>query len=246
MKNIIIANWKMNQDLNSSSEWIKNFSNKLEYHNNFPEIIICPPSLYLDSLSKLTSENSKISIGAQDLSFAHEGAYTGDVSAKMLKDFSCNYAIIGHSERRQFHFETNEILAKKLKMAVKKNITPIFCIGESLDDRKNKTYRDFLRSQIISSIPKDIELKNLVLAYEPIWSIGTGLTPEISSIREVVDFVYDELSKYKNIKNFKITYGGSVNSSNSLEIISIKNINGLLVGSASLNYEEFVKIISYV
>jgi triosephosphate isomerase len=247
MKNIIVANWKMNQDFATISSWINDFFYKICDDKNFPEIAICPPYLYLDMLSKVINKNNKnslISLGSQDISFSQSGAYTGDISAKMLKDFSCKYAIIGHSERRQFHCETNDILEKKLKMTIAEDIVPIFCIGESLKDRQEKTYVDFLKSQIKSVIPKDIYLESLVLAYEPIWSIGTDTTPKISAIKEVADLVCSELLNYKNIKNFKIIYGGSVKSSNSKEILSIKNINGLLVGSASLNYKEFFKIIS--
>ena len=248
MKNIIIANWKMNQDLVAVSDWVNNFSNKLCDINNLPEIVVCPSHVYLDSISKLIVKNDKfplISIGAQDLSSSKNGAYTGNISAKMLRDFSCNYSIIGHSERRQFNFETDEILKLKIKMAISEDIVPIFCIGESFNHRKKKTYVDFLKSQINYSIPKDIELNNLILAYEPIWSIGTGLIPEISAINEVSQLIYNELLNYKNIKNFRIIYGGSVKSSNSKEILSIEHINGLLVGNASLNYEEFFKIISH-
>jgi len=244
MKNIIIANWKMNQELASSKKWFEFFLSKISDIQGLPEIAICPPYVYLHEISNIIANNNKILLASQDISFAENGAYTGDISAKMIADFSCRYCLIGHSERRQFHFETNENLAKKLRILTGYGVTPVFCIGESFNDRKRKTYVDFLRSQIDNVIPKDVEFDNFIVAYEPIWSIGTGLIPEISAISEIVNLIYEQLSKYKNIKNCRVVYGGSVKSSNSKDILAIKNISGLLVGSSSLDYEEFFKIIS--
>jgi triosephosphate isomerase len=183
--------------------------------------------------------------GAQNISFNTDGAYTGEVSASMLKDLNVEYVIIGHSERRDYHAETNEIIRKKFNTAVSANLKPILCVGESLDQRQKEETFNHIENQILSVINKEI-LSNhpFLIAYEPIWAIGTGetATPEIAN--EVHSFIQGTLDKIDSIQSKKIAiiYGGSVNSNNAYDLFKMSHINGALIGGSSLDANEFNKI----
>ncbi len=188
--------------------------------------------------------NSRIiKLGGQDCGTEHSGAFTGDISAKMLKDVGCEYVIIGHSERRKYHQENDEIISKKFKTALDYKLQPVLCIGESSDIRAKNEQQDFVAKQIIGVINEMAELKKLIIAYEPIWAIGTGQNASIAEITQMADFIKDFIAKnFPNIEEFFLLYGGSVNSKNSQEILQIANIDGLLVGGASLDAHEFATI----
>jgi len=268
MKNIIIANWKMNNSFDEAESWLESFNEKISNEENLPDIVVCPPAILIDymdelllnselealenkgnnideleekEIEKLAAKIRKVQIGGQDCHAQINGAFTGDISAKTLKDAGCNYVILGHSERRQYHFESDETVNAKVKTALENNLMPILCIGESLEIREENKYLDFIKKQIDGSIPQNIEIENLIIAYEPIWSIGTGKIPSIAQIDEMANFIKDEVEKNKNIKvkNSKILYGGSTNSKNAKEIMAVKNISGMLVGGASLKADEF-------
>ena len=198
----------------------------------------------VEEISKYVYDARPLKIGAQDCGFEDEGQFTGDVSAKLLQEVNCEYVIIGHSERRKNHQETNEIIAKKALSAFKNKITPIICVGESKEIRDQEQHFDFVKEQIIKSIPL-VKTSRIVIAYEPIWAIGTGETAQVSQIEEMVKFirqVYEnEVAQFA--EEFFLIYGGSVNSTNSGEILNIKGLDGLLVGKASLDIEEFTKIL---
>lgn len=272
-KKIIIANWKMSGSFEELPIWIENFSKKIIHQKSPSEIVLCPPAIMIDYADELLMENelneieklhgdvgsikeedleemvAKLRIfklGGQDCGTEDKGAFTGDISAKMLKDCGAYYVILGHSERRQFQFEKNEIIAKKLAAAVKQDLIPILCVGESKEKRDSGEFADFIISQVQNSIPRDLEINKLVLAYEPIWSIGSGILPTIAQIEEVAILIKKELLENKNIKHFKIIYGGSVNRKNSGEILKTSNIDGLLVGGASLDADEFFAIIESI
>ena len=198
----------------------------------------------VEEISKYVYDARPLKIGAQDCGFEDEGQFTGDVSAKLLQEVNCEYVIIGHSERRKNQQETNEIIAKKALSAFKNKITPIICVGESKEIRDQGQHFDFVKEQIIKSIPL-VKTQRIVIAYEPIWAIGTGETAQVSQIEEMVKFirqVYEnEVAQFA--EEFFLIYGGSVNSTNSGEILNIKGLDGLLVGKASLDIEEFTKIL---
>ncbi|MDA9818134.1 triose-phosphate isomerase [Flavobacteriaceae bacterium] len=196
-----------------------------------------------ESLEDKVETLRKIFLGGQDCHASQSGAFTGDVSARMLLECGCKFVILGHSERRKYHNEDNDIIAKKIGAAVENNLVPILCVGERLELRKDRQHYDFIAKQIDEAIDKNLIIENLIIAYEPIWSIGTDLTPEISQIDEMAQFIREKISKYNNVKNFNILYGGSVKSSNSKKILGVKSVDGLLVGNASLNADEFTKII---
>ncbi|MFT6077928.1 MAG: triosephosphate isomerase [Myxococcota bacterium] len=269
-KKVIIANWKMNSSFDELPVWIENFSKEIIKQKSLSEIILCPPAIMLDYADEILMENELneieklhgdvekmkeedleemiaklriIKLGGQDCGAEDKGAFTGDISAKMLKDCGAYYVILGHSERRQFHLETNELIAKKVATSVKQDLIPILCVGESKEKRDSGEFADFIIAQVQNSIPQDLEINKLVLAYEPIWSIGSGVLPTISQIEEVATLIKEELLKNTKIKHFKIAYGGSVNSKNSGEILTAKNIDGLLVGGASLDADEFLGIV---
>ena len=193
-------------------------------------------------MDRLIDEMPIIKLGGQDCSSQSKGSFTGDISAEMLKDVGAKYVILGHSERRQYYFESDEIIAQKIINAVENGLTPILCVGESLQQRQNGNHQDFIINQLQNSLIQN-KIDNLIIAYEPIWSIGSGAVPTIAEIEEITSLIISELSKNKNIVDFKVIYGGSVNSNNAREILQTKNINGLLVGGASLNEDEFYKII---
>ncbi len=197
-----------------------------------------------EEITDIVVKERPISLGAQDCHFANSGSFTGDVSAEMLQKIGCEYVILGHSERRAGHFETNEIVAKKVRTAVEKNLVPIICVGESKETRAEGKHLEFVCKQIISSVPYDIEFDKLVIAYEPIWSIGTGVVPTAEQIAEMANYIkkiFDEKMLGRAEQYFTL-YGGSVTSQISAEILAIKNIDGLLVGKASLDAEEFLQI----
>ncbi len=182
-------------------------------------------------------------LGAQDCGFENSGSFTGDISAKMLKDVGCEYVIIGHSERRKYYHENNEIIAKKLLTAINHQINPIVCVGENIEVREKNEQQNFVANQLLGAIDKTVQIKRLIIAYEPIWAIGTNKNATREEISQMADFIKDFIAKnFSNIAEFFLLYGGSVNSKNSAEILQITNIDGLLVGGASLDAEEFMAI----
>ncbi len=272
-KKIIIANWKMNSSFDEAQVWVENLSQKLigKDVKGVQEIVLCPPSVMIDyidgllienefeEIEKMHSDTSQISeselekliaslrlikLGAQDCSQHNKGAFTGEVSAQMLKDCGAWYVILGHSERRQHHNENDQIVAAKITTAIKHELVPVLCVGESKEQREKGDYAQFILNQIEHSLPKDLKIKRLIVAYEPIWSIGSGVVPTVAEIEEIADLIKKELQQKQNISEFQIVYGGSVNSENSGEILNAQNINGLLVGGASLDDKEFFRIIS--
>jgi triosephosphate isomerase (TIM) len=195
-------------------------------------------------LNEILLRDRPMRLGGQDCHFEESGSFTGDISADMLSKVGCEYVILGHSERRTYHKESSEIVAKKVSAALKKMLIPIICVGETREIRDAKKHREFVYEQIMKSIPQDINFERLVIAYEPVWSIGTGVVPTTEEISEMMNFIkqiFDE--KLENrAKHYVALYGGSVNSENSKEILEIPNVDGLLVGKASLDAIEFLKI----
>ena len=239
-KYFISANWKMN----GSKEFTRTFFAAMnEDIDEEVKIIVCPADCYLNEVDTMAPNN--VIRGAQNISFNSDGAYTGEVSASMLKDLNVEYVIIGHSERRENHVETNEIIRKKFNSAVSNNLKPILCVGESLDQRQKEETFNHLENQILSVINKEV-LSNhpFIIAYEPIWAIGTGetATPEIAN--EVHIFIQETLDKIDSIQSKKIAiiYGGSVNSNNAYDLFKMSHINGALIGGSSLDVNEFNKI----
>ena len=230
----IVANWKLNGSVAFIDEYISKLSlnNK---DNNSKCVIICPPFTFIN---KIHIEN--LFVGAQNCSVYDKGAYTGEVSTKMLRDIGCHFCIVGHSERRNLFNESNEIISKKIINCLAEQIIPILCIGESLEQKKKNKTEEILISQVQKSITKQANMNNMIIAYEPIWAIGTGLTPTLDEITKMHTFIKNNIPQSKD---FKILYGGSVKSSNCKEILAQKNVDGILVGSASIVINEFNKII---
>ena len=232
-RKIIVANWKMN----GSETLLKDLSTFAQPKTN--EIIICPPFTLLTPAKILLPDFIKI--GAQNCSGESNGAFTGEISASMLQESGVSYVIIGHSERRSLYKETNSIILKKVEAVLKSELTPVVCIGETLSEKKANKTLQVLEEQIDASIAKVNIHKRLIVAYEPIWAIGTGLTPNEIEIWETHLHIKKKLSQYFNT-NVPVLYGGSANAENCSRIISIENVDGLLVGGASLKKQDFAII----
>jgi len=240
-KKLIIANWKMHKLISTAEKFVTNFS-KHEI-SNVCDIVLCPPATLLQLVNEKFL-NSSIKVGAQDCSAfsAIEGAFTGDISAEMLSDIGCEYVIIGHSERRKYHQESNALIKNKIINAHQANLTAIICVGETLQQREEGSYKQVISSALADSLPSTSNITNIVIAYEPVWAIGTGRTATIEQIEEMHQFLSKEtLSRFAFSP--KIIYGGSVNLENAQAILDISNVSGLLVGGASLDPEIFHKII---
>ena len=239
--NYVIANWKMNGI--SSFEKIFIAINKHLKSKNLkkPNVIVCPP---FTLISQLALHNKfKIKIGAQDTHEKSSGAYTGCVSSEMIRDIGAEFVIIGHSERRQYFNEDIKLLSEKISSAHKAKLKVIFCIGEQKKEIKNRL--SILRKQL-KSLPKKLDPKNLIIAYEPVWAIGTGLTPTLKQIDQIHASIRKILKSNPSFsQNVSILYGGSVNGKNASEILALDNVDGALVGGASLKIKEFSKIIDY-
>ena len=212
------------------------------------EVVICPPFIYL---SELKTTDSKLKLGGQDCFWEDKGAFTGEISTKQLKNSGCNFVIIGHSEREKYFSETDEVANKKIKSAIKSKIRPIFCIGDTLEDRKRGNVQQTLTCQIKKGLRgvRQSEVKNLILAYEPVWAIGTGKPCSANEVQKINLCLRKILTKFYSVKisqNMLILYGGSVNSKNARAYITEAGMQGLLIGGASLNAKEFIKIIKEV
>tara|TARA_Y100001960_G_scaffold188135_1_gene197311 strand:+ start:193 stop:921 length:729 start_codon:yes stop_codon:yes gene_type:complete len=233
---IVIANWK----LNGSTSFLRDYLNNIEIkQSNLRDncLIICPPTPYIKEIN-----SSEFLKGAQDCSQFEEGAFTGEINAKMLKDIGCDFCIIGHSERRNHFKESNETILTKITNCINNDLIPICCVGESLEEKKQGLTKEVLKDQITKSLPKNINLNKIIIAYEPLWSIGTGIIPKIEDIVSIHNYIKNSIFLENNTK---IVYGGSVKANNCKKIINLKEVDGLLVGGASLNLDEFNKIIEF-
>lgn len=247
-KTIIAGNWKMYKTIGEAIELASGLKRALfDLAPDNIEIVLCPPFTALSEVGEIIFESS-LQLGAQNAHWQDEGAFTGEVSCEMLKDAGCKFVIIGHSERRQYFGETNESVNNKLKAALKHSLTPIFCVGETLRERESgKTY-DVLAEQINSGLKglNTEELTKLVLAYEPVWAIGTGKTASAQTAQDAHKFIRDLLVKLFNKETaeaVRIQYGGSVKPENILELMQQPDIDGALVGGASLMVESFSDIV---
>ena len=246
-KTVIAGNWKMNNDLKESEKLIVELKNLLQNEKPNCDVIVCPPYTSLSEAYKLL-KGSQIKLGAQNMHFEENGAFTGEVSASMLKSVGCEYVILGHSERRHIFGESNEMINKKIKKALSAGLKPIFCVGELLEERESGTTNDVVKKQILKGLAEISadEMKNIIVAYEPVWAIGTGKTASPAQAQEVHEFIRDliEITYSLEVANdLVIQYGGSVKPENAKELISQKDIDGALVGGACLKADSFMGII---
>ena len=245
-KPIIAGNWKLNKTIHESIELVTLFKRDLSDVSEV-DIVVCPVFTAISEVREVLLDTN-IGLGAQDIYWEDTGAFTGEVSALFIKDAGAQYVIIGHSERRQFFSETDETVNKKIKAALNHHLTPIVCIGENFKEREqNKTFQ-VIESQFEHSLAglSAEEMKKMVIAYEPVWAIGTGKTATKEQAQEVHKFIRGLLIKTYNDEvagEVRIQYGGSVKPENIAELIAQPDIDGALVGGASLSHDSFVKII---
>lgn len=246
-KMIIAGNWKMNKDIKETLDFLLPLKNNLIGQNLNVEVVVCPPFTSLFIASDILKETN-VKIGAQNMFYEVEGAYTGEVSPKMLRSVKCEYVILGHSERRRYFGETDEIVNKKVKKAIEFDLKPIICVGETLEERENGETFKVLERQVKGVLDglTGEQMRNVVIAYEPVWAIGSGrnATPEQAQeaqrfIRELVAGLFDA----GIAQNLTIQYGGSVTPENAYLLLSQPDVDGALVGGASLKVDLFLKII---
>ncbi len=246
-RKVIAGNWKMNNDLTETQNLISKLTSALSSEKINCDIIICPPFTSLSEANSLV-KGTAIKLGAQNMNENDSGAFTGEISAQMLKSVGCEYVILGHSERRAIYKESDELINKKIKKALEKGLKPIFCVGETLEEREKDITKDVIKRQIIKGleqISKD-ELAKIIIAYEPVWAIGTGKTATPEQAEEVHEFIRDLIEvEYgdDSAENLIIQYGGSVKPDNAKELLHQKDIDGALVGGACLKSDSFMGII---
>ncbi|VEU60663.1 Triosephosphate isomerase [Mycoplasmopsis bovigenitalium] len=247
MNKIIIANWKMNKTFGESAEWLEKFNKKFKekirkdktykdavYANEFG--IAMPPI----NLAAHVAFNKidKLMLVGQDVSQFPAGPYTGDISAEMLNEFGIKYVIVGHSERRKYHYETSCDVNLKAKAALEYNITPLICFGESLTEYQQGKSKEVVKRKILES-SKDIDFSKVIISYEPIWAMGTGQSASPTFLKDMAEYIRSITSP-----NTKIIYGGSVNAKNIKDLAKIPDINGFLIGNATLDLDTFLEVIA--
>lgn len=248
-KIMIAGNWKMNGLSADGVNLAKEIAAEVKKLGKPAcEFVVCPPFTLL-CLVKKALRGAKVALGAQDAHFATKGAHTGDISPLMLKDLGCTYVILGHSERRADHGESNELVAKKAAAAYENGLKTIICIGETEKQREEGKTIEVCTNQILGSVPANADAANTVIAYEPVWAIGTGKTPTPADVEEVHAAVRKVLAKKlgKSVANkMRILYGGSVKPGNAKEFLSLPDVDGALIGGASLKAEDFMAIAKSV
>lgn len=246
-RNIVAGNWKMNLSFELADDLVNDIAEKLDSVELNADVVICPPFPYLELTSDLAQE-SNFFAGAQNVASFDNGAYTGEVSSKMLASMNVDYCIVGHSERRKYFNETNQEIATKITKLLKDDIKPIFCLGEVLEERESGKHFEVVQKQLEESLFNltSQEILNVVIAYEPVWAIGTGKTATSLQAQEMHAFIRSLLDKkYGNevAEEISILYGGSCNAKNAKELFANKDVDGGLIGGASLKAEDFIAII---
>ena len=246
-KPIIAGNWKMNNNIEESLklvEGIKSFD-----LNNSVDAVLCVPFTDLKDV-KMAIKGSDIKLAAQNMHWEESGAYTGEISPIMLKELGVDYVVIGHSERRQYFNETDETVNKKVVSALSHDLLPILCVGETLEERESNKEKEIVKNQVIKAL-KDVnasQIQQVVIAYEPIWAIGTGKTATSDQANDIIGFIREIIGEiYSEVESemVRIQYGGSVKPDNVTELMSKSDIDGALVGGASLKAEDFAKLINF-
>ncbi|MCX8057003.1 MAG: triose-phosphate isomerase [Ignavibacteria bacterium] len=246
-KKFVAGNWKMYKDKTETVQLISELIEKLNSYTPEVEIAICPPFTSIELAGELI-KNSPIKLGAQNMHSEIEGAFTGEVSAKMLKSFNVEYVILGHSERRTYFKETDEFINQKIKRAIEFDLKPIFCLGETLEERENGKTFDVVENQLrlgLNGVSR-LDVEKIVIAYEPVWAIGTGRTATPEQAQEVHSFLREKLSKLFDSEiasKIKILYGGSVKPENARDLFKQPDIDGGLIGGACLKADSFYQII---
>jgi triosephosphate isomerase len=247
-KKIVAANWKMNKTLQEGTSLVKSILSGAADNDNVSKIIF-PPSLFIPGFVSLVKENTTFSVGAQNCYHTEGGAFTGEISASAIASCGAKYVIIGHSERREYFKETPQQLLTKIQLALKHGLTPVFCVGEKLPDRKSNHYFSAVKQQlddVVFLLPEQMFSK-LVLAYEPVWAIGTGETATPEQAQEMHSFIRFAVSeKYGNTvaTQTSILYGGSCSAKNAKELFACADVDGGLIGGASLIAEDFLQILN--
>jgi triosephosphate isomerase len=245
MKYLYIANWKMNTTFSKSINFCSQNHDTLKELSTNADIVLCPSFIALVPIIEIF-KNSAIAIGAQNCSEYASGSYTGEVSAQSLKEIGVTYCIVGHSERRIHYGETSKSIANKIKLLYQNNIQPIICIGETKTEFNNKQTLTVLTQQL-EPIIKSIHPNNrIIIAYEPVWAIGTGIIPEAQQLQNIFAWLAELFQSKLPNNPIQLLYGGSINPTNSRELKKISHINGFLIGSASTDFESFMKIITSI
>lgn len=239
MKKLIAGNWKMNCTVGQGVDLVSSINTG----HSGADVLVCPPFTIIADIARLKKQG--IFIGAQDCHAQESGAYTGNVSAAMLKDLGCDYVIVGHSERRSYHHETDQVVAEKAQAAIQNDLIPIICVGETLEDRERAAHIDVVIGQVNHSLPQSATPLNSVIAYEPIWAIGTGKTASTDDIDEMHGAIRRTLVERfgEEGQKIRILYGGSMKPENAKDILSVQNVDGGLIGGASLKADDFNAII---
>jgi triosephosphate isomerase (TIM) len=248
-KKIVAGNWKMNKDFQEAEDLMFEIVDELtEKGSGDTEVIVCPPAVYLEMSSDIAAENGFM-VGAQNLSQWESGAYTGEISASMLHSMGISHCILGHSERRSYFGETDKVIASKVDLALKNGIIPIYCCGEVLAERQAEKHFDVVRSQVSEALFHlgNESVSQVIIAYEPVWAIGTGVTASSAQAQEMHSFIRSLLTeKYGSeiSAEISILYGGSCNAKNAAELFANADVDGGLIGGASLKASDFVTIVN--
>lgn len=243
MAKLIAGNWKMNGLTESAKELAAGLAAKVGAGDNLPDVAVCPPGPLIPPVLKAV-DGSAIGVGGQDCHANVSGAHTGDTSASLLADLGCSYVIVGHSERRADHKETDGAVKSKAEAGLQAGLTTIVCVGETEAEREAGQTEDVVGRQIDGSMPSGGTVTSVIIAYEPVWAIGTGKTPSLGDIGAIHGFIRARAQKTHGLKDgLRILYGGSVKPSNAAEILAVEGVDGALVGGASLTVEDFWGII---
>ncbi|MDD3048738.1 MAG: triose-phosphate isomerase [Bacilli bacterium] len=239
MKKIIVLNLKMNLNYEEALSYVSDIKNKISDVFN---TIFCPSFIYLDLFKA-----SNYKLGAQNVYYPEKGAFTGEVSASQLKSMGIHYAIVGHSERRKYFNEDNKLVGNKIAFCLKEGLSPILCIGETIEEKQLKKTASVLKNQIFYALKdadKDL-INDIIIAYEPVWAIGSGKTPSILEIEDAIEYIKNNIKTIYDV-NAKVLYGGSVNKENIKDIIKIKNLDGVLIGSSSIDAKYLIEMLDLI
>ena len=238
---IIAGNWKMNMDRASASALVEALSAEMQPLTAHLEMIVFPPAVLIDSA--VNAATNTLAVGGQDCHFKANGAHTGDISAVMLADAGCQWVLVGHSERRSDHGETNAMVAAKAEAALAAGLKVMICVGETLEERESGQAKDVVAAQVLGSLPQDLPSNRFALAYEPVWAIGTGKVASPQDVDDMHNHLREILVQSSpDFEKVDILYGGSVKPDNAADLLALPNVGGVLVGGASLKVEDFMAI----